>query len=252
MDIVSTYTESLNLANKDLLAHRLMASGAILSDEQIANLVYINPIAFNSPKGEISYGLTSYGYDMRVDRKYKVFTNLFSAVVDPKAFDPKCFVDVEDDVCIIPPNSFALGVSVETFRIPRDVLAICVGKSTYARCGIIINVTPLEPEWQGRVTIEISNTTHNPAKIYSLEGIAQVIFIKGSSPCAISYADKKGRYQDQKDLTLPFVNRGNDGCNENKKIEEDPIAKARELFRSILPARFNDSIFPPITIGPKV
>ena len=179
--------------------------GAVLSDLMIANLVRINPLAYNSPEGKISYGLTAYGYDMRIDRKYKVFTNLRSTLVDPKDFDSECFINYEDDFCIIPPNSFALGVSVEEFKIPRNVLAICVGKSTYARCGIIVNVTPLEPEWQGKVTIEISNTTPCPVKIYSNEGIAQVIFFKSLSPCKVSYADKKGRYQDQKDLTLPFV-----------------------------------------------
>jgi dCTP deaminase len=187
------------------LAYQYQQAGAVLSDEMIANFVEIKPKAFGSPEGAISYGLTAYGYDMRIDRKYKIFTNLYSAIVDPKNFDPTCFVDFEGDECIIPPNSFALGVSVEHFRIPRDVLAICVGKSTYARCGIVVNVTPLEPEWQGKVTIEISNTTPNPAKIYSNEGIAQVIFFKSLSPCKISYADKKGRYQDQQDLTLPFV-----------------------------------------------
>ena len=189
----------------DKLMYHYAQAGAVLSDEMIANLVTINPMAFKSPEGAISYGLTSYGYDMRIDRKYKVFTNLHSTVVDPKNFDKKCFMDIEDDVCIVPPNSFALGVSVEHFKIPRNVLAVCLGKSTYARCGIVVNVTPLEPEWQGKVTIEISNTTPNPAKIYSNEGIAQVIFLKALYPCKVSYADKKGRYQDQKDLTLPFV-----------------------------------------------
>lgn len=188
------------------LRHLYELGGAVLSDEQIAALVSISPMAESSPPGAISYGLTSYGYDMRIDRDYKLFTNMFSAVVDPKNFDKRCFVDVKDkDYCVIPPNSFALGVSVEEFRIPRDVLAICVGKSTYARCGIVVNVTPLEPEWHGKVTIEISNTTPNPAKIYSNEGIAQVIFLKSLAPCKVSYKDKKGRYQDQKELTLPFV-----------------------------------------------
>lgn len=189
----------------DQLIHQYQQGGAVLSDLMIANLVNINPLAFNSRSGEISYGLTSYGYDMRIGRKYKIFTNLFSAIVDPKKFDPTCFIDHEGDECIIPPNSFALGESVETFKIPRDVLAICIGKSTYARCGIVVNVTPLEPEWQGKVTIEISNTTPNPAKIYSNEGIAQVVFLKALVSCKVSYADKKGRYQDQKGLTLPFV-----------------------------------------------
>ena len=155
--------------------------------------------------GVISYGVTSYGYDARVARKFKVFTNVWGSIVDPKNFDPKSFVDIEADFCVIPPNSFALAETVEYFEIPRDILAICVGKSSYARCGIIVNVTPLEPEWRGRVTIEISNTTPLPAKIYAGQGIAQVIFIKGVRPCQVSYADKKGKYQDQPGLTLPFV-----------------------------------------------
>lgn len=201
----AVYFESMDTGTKAMLHHRYIEGGAVLSDEQIATLVYINPLAFNSMLGEISYGLTSYGYDMRIANKYKIFTNLYSAIVDPKKFDSTCFIDFEGDECIIPPNSFALGVSVEEFRIPREVLAICVGKSTYARCGIVVNVTPLEPEWRGKVTIEISNTTPNPARIYSNEGIAQVVFFKSLSPCKVSYADKKGRYQDQKDLTLPFV-----------------------------------------------
>lgn len=195
----------LNAGAYDKLLHQYNESGAVLSDEMIANLVSIQPLATHSPPGAISYGVTSYGYDMRIDRKYKIFTNLYSAVVDPKNFNSTCFIDHEGDECVIPPNSFALGVSVEEFHIPRGVLAVCVGKSTYARCGIVVNVTPLEPEWRGKVTIEISNTTPNPAKIYSNEGIAQVIFFKSLAPCKISYADKRGRYQDQKDLTLPFV-----------------------------------------------
>jgi dCTP deaminase len=153
----------------------------------------------------ISYGLSSYGYDVRVGRRFKVFTNARCAVVDPKHFDAASFIDIEADSCLIPPNSFALAETVEYLEIPRDVLAICVGKSTYARCGIIVNVTPLEPEWRGRVTIEISNTTPLPAKIYAGAGIAQIVFLKGSAPCRTSYADKQGKYQDQKGLTLPFV-----------------------------------------------
>lgn len=153
--------------------------------------------------GVISYGLSSYGYDIRVADEYKIFTNVFSAVVDPKSFDTKSMVDFKGDVCVIPPNSFALARTVEYFRIPRNVLTICVGKSTYARCGIIVNVTPFEPEWEGYVTLEISNTTPLPAKIYSNEGIAQVLFFEGDEPCEISYADKKGKYQRQQGILLP-------------------------------------------------
>jgi dCTP deaminase len=153
--------------------------------------------------GVISYGVSSYGYDMRVAEEFKVFTNVFSAIVDPKNFSPESFVDIKSDVCIIPPNSFALARSVEYFRIPRSVLTICVGKSTYARCGLIINVTPFEPEWEGHVTLEISNTTPLPAKVYANEGIAQVLFLEGDEVCEISYADKKGKYQSQTGVTLP-------------------------------------------------
>ena len=155
--------------------------------------------------GVISYGVTSYGYDVRVDRRFKVFTNVHCAIVDPKRFDPASFVDVEADWCLIPPNSFALAETVEYLEIPRDVLGVCVGKSTYARCGIIVNVTPLEPEWRGRVTIEISNTTPLPAKVYAGEGIAQFLFLKAEAVCKVSYSDKKGKYQDQPGLTLPIV-----------------------------------------------
>ena len=156
-------------------------------------------------KGVISYGLSSYGYDIRVADEFKVFTNINSTVVDPKNFDPKSFVDYKGDVAIIPPNSFALGRSVEYFRIPRNVLTICVGKSTYARCGIITNVTPFEPEWEGFVTLEISNTTPLPAKIYANEGIAQVLFFESDEECLTSYKDKKGKYQKQTGITLPKV-----------------------------------------------
>jgi dCTP deaminase len=153
--------------------------------------------------GVISYGLSSYGYDIRVADEFKVFTNINSTVVDPKNFDNRSFVDVKADVCIIPPNSFALAKTVEYFRIPRDVLTVCVGKSTYARCGLIVNVTPFEPEWEGFVTLEISNTTPLPARVYANEGIAQVLFFQSDETCEVSYADKKGKYQRQQGLTLP-------------------------------------------------
>ena len=153
--------------------------------------------------GAISYGVSSYGYDVRVGDEFKVFTNINSTVVDPKQFDARSFVDIKADICIIPPNSFALAKTVEYFRIPRDVLAVCVGKSTYARCGLIVNVTPFEPEWEGFVTLEISNTTPLPAKVYANEGIAQVLFFQSDEPCEVSYADKKGKYQRQQGLTLP-------------------------------------------------
>ena len=154
-------------------------------------------------EGVVSYGLSSYGYDIRVANEFKVFTNINSTVVDPKNFDARSFVDVKTDICIIPPNSFALAKTVEYFRIPRDVLTVCVGKSTYARCGLIVNVTPFEPEWEGFVTLEISNTTPLPARVYANEGIAQVLFFQSDEPCEISYADKKGKYQKQQGLTLP-------------------------------------------------
>ncbi|HEY5617110.1 MAG TPA: dCTP deaminase [Vicinamibacterales bacterium] len=153
--------------------------------------------------GVISYGLSSYGYDIRVADEFKVFTNINSTVVDPKNFDARSFVDVKGAICIIPPNSFALSKTVEYFRIPRDVLTVCVGKSTYARCGLIVNVTPFEPEWEGFVTLEISNTTPLPAKVYANEGIAQVLFFQSDETCEVSYADKKGKYQRQQGLTLP-------------------------------------------------
>ncbi|MGH7695222.1 MAG: dCTP deaminase [Gemmatimonadaceae bacterium] len=152
--------------------------------------------------GVISFGVSSYGYDMRVAPEFRIFTNVLNSIVDPKAFDPKSFVEFEGLVCIVPPNSFALARSVEYFRIPRDVVTITVGKSTYARCGIITNVTPFEPEWEGHVTLEISNTTPLPAKIYANEGIAQVLFFRGEPPL-VSYRDKKGKYQGQRGVTLP-------------------------------------------------
>ncbi|HET6370469.1 MAG TPA: dCTP deaminase [Nitrospiria bacterium] len=155
--------------------------------------------------GSISFGVSSYGYDIRIANEFKIFTNINTSIVDPKQFDPKSFVDFKGDVCIIPPNSFALGKSVEYFKIPRTVMTICVGKSTYARCGIITNVTPFEPEWEGYVTLEISNTTPLPAKIYANEGIAQVLFFESDEPCETSYADKKGKYQSQVGITLPKI-----------------------------------------------
>lgn len=178
----------------------------VLPDWQIKRDIKIEPFAEESLRpGVISYGVSSYGYDVRVGRTFKLFTNVYGAVVDPKNFSQAAFVDIEGDFCLIPPNSFALAETVEHFEIPRDILAICLGKSTYARCGIIVNVTPLEPEWRGRITIEISNTTPLPAKIYANEGIAQILFYRAEAVCAKSYADKKGKYQDQKGLTLPFV-----------------------------------------------
>jgi dCTP deaminase len=180
---------------------------SILSDRQITELSVkhgmIKPFVKKQVrKGVISYGVSSYGYDIRVANEFKVFTNLNNTLVDPKNFDPKSFVTVKAPYCIIPPNSFALAKTVERFKIPRDVLTVCVGKSTYARCGIIVNVTPFEPEWEGYVTLEISNTTPLPAKIYANEGIAQVLFFQGSEPCQTSYKDKKGKYQKQKGLVL--------------------------------------------------
>ena len=153
----------------------------------------------------ISYGTSSYGYDVRCANEFKIFTNINSAIVDPKAFDSNSFVDVTADVCIIPPNSFALARTMEYFRIPREVLTICLGKSTYARCGIIVNVTPLEPEWEGHVTLEFSNTTTLPAKIYAGEGVAQMIFLESDDICETSYADRKGKYQGQRGVTLPVT-----------------------------------------------
>jgi len=156
-------------------------------------------------KGGISYGLSSYGYDIRIADEFKIFTNINTTIVDPKSFDPRSFVDYQGEVAVIPPNSFALGRSVEYFKIPRTVLTICVGKSTYARCGIITNVTPFEPEWEGYVTLEISNTTPLPAKIYANEGIAQVLFFESDEACETSYADRQGKYQGQQGIVLPSV-----------------------------------------------
>jgi dCTP deaminase len=153
----------------------------------------------------ISYGLSSYGYDLRIADEFKIFTNINNTIVDPKAFDPRSFVDYQGSVCIVPPNSFVLGRSVEYFKIPRNVLTLCVGKSTYARCGIITNVTPFEPEWEGFVTLEISNTTPLPAKIYANEGIAQVLFFESDEACQTSYADRQGKYQGQQGIVLPTI-----------------------------------------------
>ncbi|NMC12243.1 MAG: dCTP deaminase [Chloroflexi bacterium] len=164
----------------------------------------IEPFADSQVRnGVISYGVSSYGYDIRVADEFKIFTNVYSAVVDPKHFDPQSMVDFQGDVCVIPPNSFALARTIEYFRIPRNVLTVCLGKSTYARCGIIVNVTPFEPEWEGFVTLEISNTTPLPARIYANEGIAQVLFFEADEICDVSYADKRGKYQKQQDIVLP-------------------------------------------------
>ena len=182
----------------------------ILSDRWIRRMAQdqgmIEPfVDAQKREGVISYGLSSYGYDARVGSDFKIFTNVNSAVVDPKDFDQNSFVDRSAEVCVIPPNSFALARTVEYFRIPRDVLVICVGKSTYARCGIIVNVTPLEPEWEGHVTLEFSNTTPLPAKIYANEGACQFLFLQGNEPCEISYRDKAGKYQGQRGVTLPKI-----------------------------------------------
>jgi dCTP deaminase len=164
----------------------------------------INPFSEKQVReGVISYGLSSYGYDLRVADEFKIFTNVNNALVDPKKFDEKSFVTIQTDICIVPPNSFALARSVEYFKIPRSVLTICVGKSTYARCGIIVNVTPFEPEWEGFVTLEISNTTPLPARIYANEGLCQIIFLESDEICETSYADRKGKYQAQKGIVLP-------------------------------------------------
>ena len=165
------------------------------------------PVQVREVNGQkvVSYGTSSYGYDIRCSREFKIFTNINSTIVDPKNFDEKSFVDFSGDICIIPPNSFALARTVEYFRIPRDVLVLCLGKSTYARCGIIVNVTPLEPEWEGHVTLEFSNTTPLPAKIYANEGVAQVIFFESDEACDTSYKDRGGKYQGQRGVTVPKV-----------------------------------------------
>ncbi len=181
---------------------------SVMSDRWIRRMAtengMIDPFVETQKRdGVISYGLSSYGYDARVSDEFKVFTNVDSAIVDPKHFSKDSFVDRRVPVCVIPPNSFALAHTIEYFRIPRDILVICLGKSTYARCGIIVNVTPLEPEWEGQVTIEISNTTPLPAKIYAFEGICQFLFISGNEPCETSYADKAGKYMGQTGVALP-------------------------------------------------
>ncbi|MCX6987611.1 MAG: dCTP deaminase [Chlamydiae bacterium] len=162
-------------------------------------------VRFKNGERIISYGLSSYGYDLRVSSEFKVFTNVYNCIVDPKNFSDNSFVNMDVDECIVPPNSFALARSIEYFRIPRDVLTVCIGKSTYARCGIIVNVTPFEPGWEGYVTLEISNTTPLPAKIYANEGLAQVLFYKGSEACETSYADRGGKYMNQVGITLPIA-----------------------------------------------
>lgn len=201
--------QNLKTANDDELAKAYAAAHpGILADHQIRDLSLnhgmIDPfVEKQNHKGVISYGLSSYGYDARCSNEFKIFTNVDNAIVDPKSFSAESFVDRETDVCIIPPNSFVLTRSVEYFRIPKDVLVICLGKSTYARCGLIVNVTPLEPGWEGHVTLEISNTTPLPAKVYANEGVAQFLFFKGSSPCDVSYADRAGKYMGQRGVTLP-------------------------------------------------
>lgn len=180
----------------------------LLADHQIRHLAQtqdmISPFVEKQTKeGVISYGLSSFGYDARAAKEFKIFTNVDNAMVDPKDFSHQSFVDRTTDVCVIPPNSFALTHTVEYFRIPKDVLVICLGKSTYARCGLIVNVTPLEPGWEGHVTLEISNTTPLPAKVYANEGVAQFLFFKGSAACEVSYADRKGKYMGQRGVTLP-------------------------------------------------
>ena len=164
-----------------------------------------NQVKRNGDGAIVSYGTSSYGYDVRCSDEFKIFTNINSTIVDPKQFDAKSFVDFKGEVCIIPPNSFALARTVEYFRVPRDVLVLCLGKSTYARCGIIVNVTPLEPEWEGHVTLEFSNTTPLPAKIYANEGACQFLFLQGNEPCEVSYADRAGKYMGQRGVTLPKI-----------------------------------------------
>ena len=190
-----------------------LKSMSIKSDKWIKQMSkdweMINPFSENQIRVDengvklISYGVSSYGYDVRCSDEFKVFTNINSAIVDPKSFDEKSFVDITSDVCVIPPNSFALARTVEYFKIPRNVLTICLGKSTYARCGIIVNVTPLEPEWEGHVTLEFSNTTNLPAKIYAGEGVAQMLFFESDEECETSYKDRGGKYQGQTGVTLP-------------------------------------------------
>jgi dCTP deaminase len=210
------YTEHLSALHKSVAANRTRKSQLKIGEEWMAvkpdrwirrkalENKMIEPFTDRQVReGVISYGVSSYGYDIRVADEFRIFTNVNSTTVDPKQFDPKSFVEFKGEVCIIPPNSFALARSVEYFRIPRNVLTICVGKSTYARCGIIVNVTPFEPEWEGFVTLEISNTTPLPAKIYANEGLCQVIFFESDEDCEVSYKDKKGKYQAQSGIVLP-------------------------------------------------
>jgi dCTP deaminase len=182
----------------------------VMSDRWIRRMAQehdmIRPFADSQVReGVISYGCSSYGYDLRVADEFKIFTNVNTTIVDPKHFDSRSLVEYKGDVCIVPPNSFALARSVEYFKIPRDILTVCVGKSTYARCGIIVNVTPLEPEWEGFVTLEISNTTPLPARVYSNEGLCQIVFFKAEEVCEVSYKDKKGKYQSQQGIVLPRI-----------------------------------------------
>ena len=195
---------------QDGLCYYLEEMMSVKSDKWISKMAreqrMIEPFEDRQVReGVISYGVSSYGYDMRVADEFRIFTNVNSSIVDPKHFDPKSFVEFQGEICIVPPNSFALGRSVEYFRIPRSCLTICVGKSTYARCGIIVNVTPFEPEWEGFVTLEISNTTPLPARIYANEGLCQVIFFESDEQCEISYKDKKGKYQSQQGIVLPKI-----------------------------------------------
>lgn len=183
---------------------------SIKSDKWIARMAVEHQMIAPFEEGQvrngvISYGLSSYGYDIRVANEFKIFTNVNTTIVDPKNFDERSFVDFKGDVCVVPPNSFALARTVEYFKIPRNVMTVCLGKSSYARCGVILNVTPFEPEWEGFATLEISNTTPLPARIYANEGIAQVLFFESDEPCLVSYADKKGKYQAQLDITLPKI-----------------------------------------------
>lgn len=200
-------TQKKEKIDKDIAA--LAAHPGILADHQIRDLArkgMIEPfVEKQNGKGIISYGLSSYGYDARCSDEFMIFTNVDNAIVDPKNFSQKSFVERQAPVCVIPPNSFVLTRTVEYFRIPEDVLVVCLGKSTYARCGLIVNVTPLEPGWEGHVTLELSNTTPLPAKVYANEGIAQFLFFKGSTPCEVSYADRKGKYMGQRGVTLPRV-----------------------------------------------
>jgi dCTP deaminase len=200
--------EALKKKNQIENVTDLAMQPGLLADHQIRELAQkqgmIEPFVEKQTKdGVISYGLSSFGYDARAAKEFKIFTNVDNAMVDPKDFSHQSFVDRTTDVCVIPPNSFALTHTVEYFRIPKDVLVICLGKSTYARCGLIVNVTPLEPGWEGHVTLEISNTTPLPAKVYANEGVAQFLFFKGSAACEVSYADRKGKYMGQRGVTLP-------------------------------------------------